>query len=171
MVPEETDTGIGEDVRAKEKKEHRDEIAAWLKSVLDSNADLKATNWSIDAGLGRSTVSRAMNPKYDNILSIVALYKLAKKAGVPTPVHLGIGAPGVPPPVALAAIFRGILSRLTPERTWSDDVLMALGEALQLSLVEAQETPEIADDLAAAELVGRMAARRLSGRENNPDET
>lgn len=170
-MPHETHMAIGEDVRAKEKKERRDEIAAWLQSVLANNPDLKATKWSLDAGLGRSTVSRAMNPKYDNILSIVALYKLAKKAGVPTPVHLGIGAPGVPPPSALAAIFRGILSRLTPERTWPDDVLMALGEALQLSLVEAQETPEIGEDLQAAELVGRMAARRLSGRENSPDET
>ncbi|ANI79038.1 hypothetical protein [Sphingobium sp. EP60837] len=171
MFPDENNQNIGEEVRAKEKKEHRDEIAAWLKGVLDNNTDLKATAWSVAAGLSRSTVSRALNPKYDNILSIVALYKLAKKAGVPTPVHLGIGAPGVPPPIALAAIFRGILSRLTPERTWSEDVLMALGEALQLSLVEAQETPEIAEDLQAAELVGRMAARRLSGRENNPDET
>lgn len=172
MLPGEYNPASGEDVREKEKKQHRDEIAAWLRSVLDSNPDLKATNWSLNAGLSRSTVSRAISPKYDNILSIVALYKLAKNAGVPAPVHLGAGAPGVPPAIALAAIFRGILSRLTPDRTWSDDVLMALGEALQMSLVEAQETPEIAEDLQAAELVGRMAARRrLSGRENNQDDT
>lgn len=168
MFPDESETN-GDDVRTKERRDHRDEIAAWLQSVLDSKPDLKATNWSLSAGLSRSTVSRALSPKYDNILSIVALYKLAKKAGVPAPVHLGASAPGVPPADALAAVFRGILGRLTPDRDWPDEVFMALGEALQLSLVELQENPEIAENLGEAETVGRVSARRLAGRGNNPD--
>ena len=170
MFPE-GNNKIGDDVRAKEKREHRREIADWLQGVLDTHPELKATTWSMAAGVGRNTVSRALSPKYDNILSIITLYKLAKTAGVPPPIHLGIGAPGVPPPIALASIFKGIFSKIMPDRVFSDDFLMALGEALQLSLIEAQETPEIAEDLQAAELVGRMAARRRVGRENNPDES
>lgn len=170
MFPDENDTN-GDEVGTKENADHRAEIAAWLQSVLDSKPDLGPTNWSISAGLGRNTVGRALSPKYTNILSVVSLYKLAKKAGVPAPVHLGSSAAGVPPADALAAVFRGILSRLTPDRDWPDDVFMALGEALQLSLVELQENPEIAENLGEAETVGRVSARRLAGREKNPDKT
>lgn len=168
MFPDENKMN-GDEVRTKENAEHRNEIAAWLRSVLESKPDMGPTNWSIASGLGRNTVGRALNPKYTNILSVVSLYKLAKTAGIPAPVHLGASAPGVPPADALAAVFRGILGRLTPDRDWPDEVFMALGEALQLSLVELQENPEIAENLGEAETVGRVSARRLAGRGNNPD--
>jgi len=169
MSPDENNDNIGDEVATKENADHRNEIAAWLRGVMESKPGLKPTNWSIASGVGRNTVGRALNPKYTNILSVSSLYKLAKEAGVPAPVHLGSSVPGVPPAEALAAIFRGILSRLTPDRDWSDDVYMALGEALQISLVELQENPEIADNLGEAETVGRVSTRRLSGRGNNPD--
>lgn len=168
MLPDNNETNGGH-VSTKEHADHRSEIAAWLRGVMEIKPDLKPTNWSVSSGVGRNTVGRALSDKYTNILSVVTLYKLAKKAGVPAPIHLGASAPGVPPSDALAAIFKGILSRLTPERTWPDDVLMALGEALQLSLVELHENPDIADSLGEAETVGRVSARRLSGRGNNPD--
>ena len=157
------------DLDSQEKAWHRAEIAKWLRGILAANPDLTPTRWSLDAGVTRATVGRALSDKHDNVLSVVVLYKLARAVRVPPPLELGLGAPGVPSPPVLAAILRGLLSRIVPDRTWSGAAITAMAQALRLALAEAAESPELASDAQSAELLGRMAALPRIEQKNSPD--
>lgn len=142
----------------KEKARHRSEIAAWLRAILADNPNLTPTGWSLKAKLTRATVGRALDDKHDHVLSVVTLYKLAKAVNAAPPLDLGEGSPGIPSPVTLSRILRGLMTRMTPNQEWTDEALMAMAQALRLAMIELADNPELAKDEQGAELLGRFAA-------------
>ena len=148
-----------EDVREEEKRRHKLAIAEWIKGVMASTG-LKPTAWSIKAGMSRSTVGRALNPKYTYITSTMTLIKLAQAAGVAPPLDLGVGAAGIPTSTVFTRIVLVAMKRIAPGQTWTEAQLDPVGRALRMTLLELAENPEGSNDVAMAERAARMAIRQ-----------
>src|SRR3546814_12415925 len=76
------------EVQESEKRQRKLEIAKWLQDVMDAKK-LTTTGWSVSAGMGRSTVARALAMDAPHIPTTLTLIKLAKTAGVHPPLGLG----------------------------------------------------------------------------------
>src|SRR3546814_8592647 len=83
------------EVQESEKRQRKLEIAKWLQDVMDAKK-LTKTGWSVSAGMGRSTVARALDMDAPHIPTTLTLIKLAKTAGVRPPFDLGAYPEGVP---------------------------------------------------------------------------
>lgn len=150
-------------------REQQKPIAEWLTTVMNQKG-WTATEWAREAGVGRDTVLRGVREDYAHVTSTSTLLKLAKAAGVPAPLHLGAGAPGIPPSHVFADILGELLRRLVPEREWPEAALLALGKALRhtlLEIVEEDGGPEMPEH---ARMAARMAARRLLDEDNTQHE-
>lgn len=155
------------DAKRAEVREQQKPIAEWLEAVL-AQKGWTATHWAKTAKVGRDTVSRAVREDYKHVTSTTTLLKLAKAAGVPAPLHLGAGVPGVPPAPVLAEILNELLTRLVPERDWPEAVLVALSRTLRHTLLEIAEEGDGQDDPDHARVVARIAARSLLDEGNGP---
>ncbi len=144
-----------------ERTEQRARIAAWLVEVMREK-HLKPTPWSKGAGLSPSTISRALNDDYTNILSATTLAHLARYAGVPIPFNDATSsiAPSAP---AIAEILKVIVARLVPGRIFSCEDLAPYAQAFRTVLLELIDDPEAGNVPTLADRLARMALRQSLG--------
>lgn len=132
-------------------------IADWMNATMASHR-LSARAWAEKAGLGKDTVSRATREDYEYVTSTRTIAKLAEAVGE-TP-------PGAAAAIPSAATFAAILAALLPaaglDALPTDDVLLALGEALRDTLLELADGATGRDDPAYALGVARGSARQLA---------
>jgi hypothetical protein len=149
------------DLEAKRLEVHEQQkpVVKWMREVMEAKK-LLPTNWALEAGLARATVNRALKETNEFVTSTRTLFKLAKAAGVPPPIDLGTGTPGIPPSSILGAMALEMLRYLVPEQEWDQGLELPLGRALRQALLEmAEEVEQHGDKIAYARLAGRMAAR------------
>lgn len=92
-------------------------VVAWMTRVLDAKG-WTAERWAREAAISPSTVTRAMKEDYPSTSSLPILHKLARAAGVVSPVDFLIGTASLPDAEAvenfLAGLFASHPDPLTP---------------------------------------------------------
>lgn len=146
------------EVQEREKRERKQEIANWLKEVMEAQG-LSKTGWAVAANMGRSTVARALDLNNPHILTTLSLIKLAKTARVRPPLDLGASPAGVPKSETLYRVLVAAMLSIQPNVDWSGPGLRHVAEALRVLLLELAEHPELEDGLESLESAVRMAMR------------
>ena len=155
----ENDTvGDSAEVREDEKRKRKQEIAKWLKEVMDTKG-LTKTGWSVAAGMGRSTVARALDMKNPHIPTTLTLIKLANEARVRPPLDLGISPAGIPKTETLHRILAAAMANIQPKLDWTGADLYHVAQAMRYLFLEMSEHPEIEENLESMETAIRMAMR------------
>lgn len=146
-----------------ERRGRRAEIAAWLRQTMIAKG-IGSTKWSLDAGLTRSTVSRALNPKSKTILSPQTLIHLAHAVDVQPPFEITLPQAtkaGIPSAEILGCIILVALRKIAPDRDWSEKQIWPFAQALRYMLLELEADPRAQADLEMSERMMRTALRVL----------
>lgn len=159
-------TGDAIDMRKEEKRRRKQAIARWLQDVMDAKG-LSKTGWAVAAGMGRSTVARALDIENEHIPTTMTLIKLANTARVRPPLDLGMSPAGVPKSETLYRILCTGLINVYPNQDWSGVGLRNIAKSLRYILLEMAEHPEMEDSLESLETAIRMALRLPGDSENN----
>jgi hypothetical protein len=132
-------------------------IVGWMRDMIAKH-DLSARGWSVKAGLGKDTVSRAMRDDYEHVTSTATIVKLADAIGERGPA----GAVAIPTVEALQSILETLANQLAPGSLPSDLILTTFAEALRDTLLHLADEPAALSDPRASRLLARAAARQLS---------
>ncbi|WP_257556468.1 hypothetical protein [Sphingobium sp. CFD-2] len=146
------------EVQEREKRRRKQEIARWLLEVMEAK-NLNKTGWSVAAGMGRSTVARALDMDNPHIPTTLTLIKLANTARVRPPLDLGISPAGVPKSETLYRVLVAAMLSIQPNVDWSGPGLRHVAAAMRVLLLELAEHPEMEDSLESLESAVRMAMR------------
>src|SRR3546814_6858901 len=131
---------------------------------------LTKTGWSVSAGMGRSTVARALDMDAPHIPTTLTLIKLAKTAGVRPPLDLGASPEGVPKSETLYRVLVAAMLSIQPGIDWSGPALKNVAKSLRYLLLEMADHPEIENNLESLETAIRMALRLPDDAGDTPDE-
>jgi hypothetical protein len=138
-----------------EAMERQAEIADWLTAMMLKHR-LSARAWAEKAGLGKDTVSRALQPGYAHVTSTRTLAKLAGAIGEPTP-----GGAQVPTAAALFPVVELICEASRAHARLEPEDVQVLAETLRDVLLAIADDPEAQDDERLARSLTRREFRRL----------
>src|SRR3546814_17638463 len=132
---------------------------------------LTKRGWSVSAGMGLSTVARALDMDAPHIPTTLTLTKLAKTAGVRPPLDLGASPEGVPKSETLYRVLAAAMLSIQPGIDWFGPELKNVAKSLSYLLMEMADHPEIEDNLESLETAIRMALRLPDEDGNKQDQT
>lgn len=132
-------------------------VTDWLLAMIEKHS-LTPSGWSLQAGLGKNTVSRALSPDYENVTTVKTLSKLAGALGEPPPIGC---TTYIPSAESLVEIVQAIVEFAGGARTLDDKIALALAEGVRATLLHLAEDAASADDPRLTRSLVRLSMKQL----------